>query len=53
MNASPKARPGAPNRAPDVAGFIREVSGPYNAAVRAETAMPATVFVNVNIDERG
>jgi hypothetical protein len=36
-----------------VAGFIREVGAPYNAAVGAETAMQAAVFVNVNIDERG
>jgi hypothetical protein len=36
-----------------VAGFIREVSGPYNAGITAETAMLAAVFVNVNIDERG
>jgi hypothetical protein len=36
-----------------VAGFIREVSGPYNAGAVAETAMLAAVFVNVNIDECG
>jgi hypothetical protein len=36
-----------------VAGFIREVSCPYNAVIGAETAMPAAFFVNVNIDECG
>jgi hypothetical protein len=33
-----------------VAGLIREVSGPYNARITAETAMPGAGFVNVNIN---
>jgi hypothetical protein len=36
-----------------VAGFIREVPGPYNAGITAETAMLGAGFVNVNIDECG